>query len=151
MVRRVARALRAAGAREVVAVGGDEAGLLAEGIDRYLPDAHPGEGPVGGLLVALDTAASIVVVVACDMPDLSAEAVRALVVALASDASLAVAVADPLCAAWRPALATPTVQHAFAAGERVMTVAVGLVRNRTVTVDPTALRNVNRPDDLAGA
>jgi molybdopterin-guanine dinucleotide biosynthesis protein A len=65
MVRRVVRALRAGGAIEVVAVGGDETGLLAEDLDRFVPDLHPGEGPLGGVLAALDAApAAIVVVVA---------------------------------------------------------------------------------------
>jgi molybdopterin-guanine dinucleotide biosynthesis protein A len=150
MVRRVTRALRAAGAIEVVAVGRDEGGLLAEGIDRFLPDAHPGEGPLGGVVVALDDAvAPVVVVVACDMPDLTAEAVRALVVALAADAQLAVAVAEPLCAAWRPAHALAALQRAFAGGERTMTTAIALLPSVVVAVDPAALRNVNRPDDLA--
>src|SRR5580765_7164741 len=115
MVRRIVRALRAAGAIEVVAVGGDEVGLLAEDLDRFLPDLHPGEGPLGGVLVALDAApAALVVVVACDMPDLTAEAVRAIVAAVAADSTLAVAVAEPLCAAWRPLLAAPILRRAFA-------------------------------------
>jgi molybdopterin-guanine dinucleotide biosynthesis protein A len=52
MVVRVARALRGAGADEVVAVGGDEARLSALGL-AHLPDDHPGEGPLGGVLTAL--------------------------------------------------------------------------------------------------
>jgi molybdopterin-guanine dinucleotide biosynthesis protein A len=52
MVVRVARALQGAGAAEVVAVGGDEAGLSAVGL-AHLPDDHPGEGPLGGVLTAL--------------------------------------------------------------------------------------------------
>lgn len=150
MVRRVARALRAAGATEVVAVGRDEGALLAEGIDRFLPDTHPGEGPLGGVVAALDDAvAPMVVVVACDMPDLTVEAVQALVTALAADPLLAVAVAEPLCAAWRPIRALTALQRAFGGGERTMTTAIALLPHVAVTVDPAALRNVNRPDDLA--
>jgi molybdopterin-guanine dinucleotide biosynthesis protein A len=149
MVRRVVRALRAAGAIEVVAVGGDEAGLLAEDLDRFLPDVHPGEGPLGGVLVALDAApAALVVVVACDMPDLTAEAVRTIVAVVAADSTLAVAVAEPLCAAWRPLRAVPILRRAFVAGERTMTAAIDLLPHVVVTVDPSALRNVNRPGDL---
>jgi molybdopterin-guanine dinucleotide biosynthesis protein A len=149
MVRRVVRALRAAGAIEVVAVGGDEAALLAEDLDRFLPDTHPGEGPLGGVLVALDAApADLVVVVACDMPDLTADAVRSIVAVVAADTALAVAVAEPLCAAWRPIRAVPILRRAFVAGERTMTAAIDLLPHAVVTVDPAALRNVNRPADL---
>ena len=56
MVRRVAVALREAGARTVIAVGGD-APRLAEalaGLDvRLVPDDTPGAGPLAGLLTAL--------------------------------------------------------------------------------------------------
>ncbi|HLM64354.1 MAG TPA: molybdenum cofactor guanylyltransferase [Acidimicrobiales bacterium] len=52
MVVRVARALRGAGAGEVVAVGGDAAGLRGLGL-AHLPDDHPGDGPLGGVLTAL--------------------------------------------------------------------------------------------------
>jgi molybdopterin-guanine dinucleotide biosynthesis protein A len=149
MVRRVVRALRAAGAVEVVAVGGDEAGLLAEDLDRFLPDLHPGDGPLGGVLVALSAApVSIVVVVACDMPDLTAAAVQAVVAALVADPSSVVAVAQPLCAAWRAALAVATLRPAFAAGERTLAAAIDLLPHVAVLVDPAALRNVNRPGDL---
>jgi molybdenum cofactor guanylyltransferase len=149
MVRRVVRALRRAGAEEVVAVGGDETALLAEDLDRFLPDTHPGEGPLGGVLVALDAAATpMVVVVACDMPDLSVEAVHALVAALGAHPAAAAAVAEPLCAAWRPALALAPLGRAFADGERAMHAAIAALPHVTVAVDAAALRNVNQPGDL---
>jgi molybdopterin-guanine dinucleotide biosynthesis protein A len=150
MVRRVARALRSAGAAEVVAVGGDEARLLAEGIDRFAPDEHPGVGPVGGLLVALaDARQPIVVVVACDMPDLTPAAVGALVDALAAAPAVAAAVAEPLCAAWRPARAVTPLRRSFDAGERAMTAVIAALPHVVVPVDGAALRNVNRPGDLS--
>jgi molybdopterin-guanine dinucleotide biosynthesis protein A len=149
MVVRVVRALRVAGAVEVVAVGGDEDRLLAADLDRFRADLYPGEGPLGGVLVALEQASSpLVVVVACDMPDLTAAAVQTIVVALGADPSLAVAVAEPLCAAWRPQRALPILRRAFAAGERAMTAAIALLPHVAVTVDAAALRNVNRPGDL---
>jgi molybdopterin-guanine dinucleotide biosynthesis protein A len=149
MVVRVVRTLRSAGATEVVAVGGDEDRLLAARVDHFRADLYPGEGPLGGVLVALEQASTpLVVVVACDMPDLTAEAVQTTVVALGADPSLAAAVADPLCAAWRPARAVPVLRRAFGAGERAMTAAIALLPHITVTVDAAALRNVNRPGDL---
>ena len=69
MAGRVAAALRAAGAAEVLAVGGDLDRLPSLGFDRAVPDRHPGEGPLGGLLTALAAAGhDVVVVLACDVP-----------------------------------------------------------------------------------
>ena len=56
MAVRAADALRAGGATEVVAVGGDLPGLGAVGLDAR-GDDHPGEGPLGGILTALRLAA----------------------------------------------------------------------------------------------
>ena len=64
----VADALRTSGADRVVAVGGDLDGLSALGLDA-VPDLHAGEGPLGGILTALDaTTEDVVVVLACDLP-----------------------------------------------------------------------------------
>ncbi len=152
MVERVAAALRGAGAASVVAVGGDLARLRAAGLVT-VADPHQGEGPLGGLLTALEAAAGPVVVVATDMPWLTAATVRAVIDGLAADPSAAVAAAvgtrrEPLCAAWRPERSVATVRAEFAAGER----AVHRVMDRLAVVDvpvaPHSVRNANHPDDL---
>src|SRR6185436_398763 len=64
----VADALRSAGATRVLAVGGDLVALRGLGLEA-IPDQHAGEGPLGGILTALEaTDEDVVVVLACDLP-----------------------------------------------------------------------------------
>src|SRR4051812_26176471 len=80
--RRVADALGDAGASRVVAVGGDAVQLerLSLEVVRDLP---PGEGPLGGILAALETTdEEVVVVLACDLPAPDPSAITAVVEAL---------------------------------------------------------------------
>ena len=117
MAVRVAEALAAAGAADVVAVGGDAGRLRAHGLTT-VPDRWPGAGPLGGILTALgheaagdDTddgdagnggnggdagpgegpAADIVLVAGCDLVAPSPDAMAATVAALAADPAAAVA------------------------------------------------------------
>jgi molybdopterin-guanine dinucleotide biosynthesis protein A len=151
----VAGALREAGAAEVLAVGGDEARLAALGL-RAVPDDHPGEGPLGGIVTALRRAqAGIVVVLACDLPWASAAAVRAVVRAV-EGADVAVAAGEggrpePLHAAWRRAACLPALEAAFAAGERAPARALAaLVVRRVAVPDAGSLRDADRPEDVPG-
>jgi molybdenum cofactor guanylyltransferase len=155
LARRVADAVEAAGATEVVAVGGDAAALGTEGLVA-VPDAHPGEGPLTGVLTALDRAAGdVVFVAACDLVDPSADAVAATVGALATapDADVAVPVVGRrrqwMHAAWRRRAAMP-LGAAFAAGERAVHAAVsaGALRIVDVRVDPRAVADADAPADL---
>src|SRR5205085_1408893 len=78
---RVADALRAAGADPVVAIGGDEPALRALGL-TVVADAHPGEGPLGGIITALEALgerAELVAVLACDLVDPDPAAIRDVV------------------------------------------------------------------------
>lgn len=153
MARRVADTLAAAGAAEVIAVGGDLDGLRAAGLDARA-DRRQGAGPLGGLLTALEaTSTDLVAVVACDLPDLAPDVVVALVGALAEAPGAGAALArtdrrEPLCAVWRRAVALPVLADAFARGERAVHAAVGGLVTVEVAVDPARLRNVNRPEDL---
>lgn len=82
LVTRGGDALRSAGAAEVLAVGGDQAALSRLGF-RTVPDLRPGQGPLGGLVTALDAARhDPVVVLACDLPRIAAAAVTALLDAI---------------------------------------------------------------------
>jgi molybdopterin-guanine dinucleotide biosynthesis protein A len=154
MAARVAEALRGAGAAPVVAVGGDAAGLGALGLDVW-PDAHPGAGPLGALATALEQSGGpVVVVAACDLPWLDVATVDALLVALARDGAVDVAVArtdrrEPLVSAWRRDRCREVVRAAFDAGERAVHAALARLRVAEVAVDARAVGNVNRPDDLA--
>jgi molybdenum cofactor guanylyltransferase len=150
----VAGALARAGARTVVCIGGDLAALAALGLDAR-PDAHPGQGPLGGLVTALDLATTeVVVVLSCDLPAIDAATVTALVAALdaAPTASVAAPVIDghtqALTAVYRRA-ARDHLAEAFAAGERsVRRALVGLELTRVDGLDPARLADVDRPEDL---
>jgi len=153
MARRVARALAAGGCRPVVAVGGDAAALGALEL-AVVADRFPGDGPLGGVITALEQfrEAQAVVVAACDLPHLTAATVTALTRALAADGRAAVAVAvvagrQGLCAAWRPSAADALVAE-FASGERRLGTATGRLRVVEVAVPAGELVNVNTPGDL---
>ena len=150
-------ALRAAGADPVLAVGGDGGALAPLGLVP-VPDDHPGEGPLGGVVTALRRApAPVVAVLACDLPGARAEAIVAVVAALvaAPEADVAFPVAGGrrafVHAAWRASALTP-LADAFAAGER--SVAGGVAHLRVVEVpglDAAWLADVDVPEDLRRA
>lgn len=152
----VGRALRGAGAVEVVAVGGDRERLAAlHCFDRLVPDRWPGEGPLGGILSAIDavgSTAEVVVVLACDTPSVSVECARVLVDALGSH-DVAVGHVDqrrqPLTAAWRVATCRRVLQRAFDAGERAPRAVLGHLRVVDVELDEREVADVDRPEDLA--
>lgn len=151
MVLRVAAALERAGADPVVAVGGDDAALSSLGM-TWVPDRHPGEGPLGGLLTAFTAldGHELVVVAATDLPWLTPDVVGALVGAIGShDAALArTSGVEPMCALWRVTAAAPVLTEAFAAGERSVHRVVADLDVVVVEVPAGPLRNVNEPADL---
>lgn len=158
---RVASVLRCAGCDPVVAIGGDER-LRRRLATPVLPDRLPGHGPLGGVLVALETVADAdgphrdrVVVVACDLPDLTPASIGALIdAARRSDegaaADVVVARSDrlePAVAVWSVS-ALPAVSALHGAGERALRDVIARLRHVEVGLDPAVLRNVNTPDDL---
>jgi molybdopterin-guanine dinucleotide biosynthesis protein A len=161
MADRVADALRSAGIRTVTLIGGDpvELGALSSPV---IADRHPGQGPVGGVLTALENAriavdhhgVEAVVVVSCDLVDLDGDTVVSLVDARTAEPGRDVWVADtgriePMCALWGLS-ALAEVSIAFADGERTLHRVIRSLDHRTVSVASGPLRNVNRPDDLTG-
>jgi molybdopterin-guanine dinucleotide biosynthesis protein A len=154
----VARALAAAGARRVVAIGGDATALRAFGLD-VVADLHPGEGPLGGVLTALaefDGELDLVAVLACDLVQPDAAAIRAVVAfAARGDVDVAAPVVDGRRhlhhAVWRVG-ARPLLQQAFDAGERAPRRAIAAVRVGEVHgLASSALRDVDDPAQLAAA
>jgi molybdopterin-guanine dinucleotide biosynthesis protein A len=85
MARRVADALRDAGAHRVHALGGDAPALNAIGLE-VRPDSSPGDGPLPATLQALEEGAAdgdeLVVVLSCDLLAPSPQAVRTVIRAL---------------------------------------------------------------------
>lgn len=150
MGERVIGTLLASGALSVMTVGGPDRGFSVQ----HVNDRYPGEGPLGGLLSAIVACPTdLMVVLACDLPDLTAATVRQLVAASARniDCVAAVAVTDrmePLCACYRVALVAPTAQLCFDQGIRSLTTFLNTVKIlRVVLPDRGELRNVNTPDD----
>jgi molybdopterin-guanine dinucleotide biosynthesis protein A len=132
---------------------------------RVVPDLHPGEGPLGGILTALaDSEAEWNLVVACDLPEIDAEFLGALAeVAERSQSDAVVPVHpgagceaggaphqwEPLCAAWGRG-ARPGLEAAFAEGVRKMAVALERVRTVPFAADGARfLHNVNTPEEWA--
>lgn len=150
----VAQALRDAGAGEVFAVGGHLRALGDLGLEA-IPDDHPGEGPLGGLLTALGHASNpVVAVLACDLPGARPLAVRSVVAALDANPDMACAVpvvdgrSQPLHGAWRRS-ARSELRAAFDRGERAMHRAIaGLASAEVHGIDPAALADADTPAEL---
>lgn len=155
MAARVAAALRDAGASEVVAVGGDEAGLQALGL-VVRPDEHPGAGPLAATITALRSARTeIVLVAACDLVHPSGAAMVATVAALAGrpEALGAVPVQDGqrqwVHAAWRRAPALAALAEAWDRGDRSLwRAAAGLPLVDVPDLAGEALADADEPGDL---
>ena len=153
MAERVAGALHAGGCAPVVFVGGDGP-LLARFERPTIADLWPGAGPLGGVLTALRSCATDVVVAACDLPFLDAAAVRAVlgVAADAADDAVDVVVAttgrlEPMLAWWSHR-ASALLLDQWTVGVRALHDAIATLGARTVAVDPAVMRNVNTVADL---
>lgn len=177
MARRVAAALDAAGAEEVIAVGGDAPALAAAGLTAVPDDpswihdvapsgAPPGAapGPLVGVVTALGALATdVVLVVACDLVHPTPAAMVATIAALVPDvgpdgaaepADLAVphdgARPQWLHAAWRREARLP-LRAALTLGERSVHGAVTRAGLRITVLrglDPQALADADVPGEL---
>ncbi len=158
LVDRMAGTLKNAGCAETVAIGPRR---LAGEVD-HVDDLHPGQGPLGGILTALDVAArrgfDRVIVVACDLIWLDSATLVQLVAAVeerdhagpGARADVIVARSDrpePLCALWSCS-ATPSLAAAFDSGRRAVHQALTDLETVEVHVSHSALRNANNPEDL---
>jgi molybdopterin-guanine dinucleotide biosynthesis protein A len=143
-------------ARELVIVANDAAPYAPLGLP-VVPDGdeHAGQGPLAGILAALEaTRAAHVLVVACDMPFLDAPALARLVEA-ADDADVAVAVGarpEPLCARYSRRC-VPVLRHRLVTGQRRATdllddPALRVTRITYTSEERRFLTNVNTPSDL---
>lgn len=99
-----------------------------------IADRWPGEGPLGGIITALDASSdsqdsrSWSLIIGCDMPFLTVEWLQYLVTrAVASKAEVVVPESsyglEPLCACWK-ASAAPTLMRTFESGVRRVTEAM---------------------------
>jgi molybdopterin-guanine dinucleotide biosynthesis protein A len=157
MAKRVADALLEGGCDDVVCIGGDRAALKGLGL-RATADDHPGEGPLGGLLTALENADSYhehyIVVSACDHPWLTGDAVADLITGVMVGGELAQAGGTegerpPLFFAAKVHPTLGVVRDLFASGERSLRWFGARLRVMYVnTIPPEVLRDVDSPEDL---
>jgi molybdenum cofactor guanylyltransferase len=150
MAERVARALHAAGCDVVRFIGGDASALEALG-RPVVPDSYPGAGPLGAVITALRVSGRPVVVAACDLPDLDADTVVAVIGDGTGDRPRVAHTGriEPMLA-WWPLAALGAVEAQFASGERALHRALAVVGYVAVPVAAGRLRNVNTPLDLHG-
>jgi molybdopterin-guanine dinucleotide biosynthesis protein A len=154
MARRVADALLAAGARSVVALGGDHSALAALGLD-VRADRMPGDGPLPATIQALrDAEGEIVVVLSCDLLAPSSDAVGVVVGALAGapEVVAAVPVVDGHLqwthAAWRTS-AAGLLQDRYGGGARSLRRAAADLPVLAVEgIAPAAVADADQPSDL---
>jgi molybdopterin-guanine dinucleotide biosynthesis protein A len=120
-----------------------------------VPDAVESQGPLGGLFTALEaTSADWNLIVACDMPGLTAEFLRTLLDAaeLAGKDCLAPVTAqgiEPLCAVYHRRVASAAARALHAKLLKMQDFARSLDTVEWPVADPAILRNVNTPQDLA--
>lgn len=154
MARRVADALRSAGATEVLAIGGDGAALGVLGLE-VRPDDHPGDGPLPATITALRAAREeLVMVASCDLLHPSRSAIAATVETLRTEPGAAgcVPIVDGhhqwTHAAWRRTAATGLVA-AYESGARSLhRAAAGLVLVAVADIESMAVADADAPGDL---
>jgi molybdopterin-guanine dinucleotide biosynthesis protein A len=109
---------------------------------EMVSDRWPGEGPLGGIITALEDAGKSAahtewnVIVSCDMPFLTPEVMEFLIERAAkSDAQVVVAHSaqgpEPLCSCWRTD-AAKTLRAAFERGVRKVTEGIALLRSEVL-------------------
>jgi molybdopterin-guanine dinucleotide biosynthesis protein A len=147
-------------ADRVIIIANDLARFADIGVPVF-EDLVPDAGALGGIYTALAIAKEPVLIVACDMPYLTAPFLTRVLEA-AQDADVAVPLAadgyHPLCACYTQACATPIRQRLDAGALKVLDL-FGDVHVRTIdpveiaAFDPDGLLllNINTPDDLARA
>ena len=150
-----AAALREAGCTEIASVGGERrADQPADVV--HLEDLHPDEGPLGGIITALQWASNdLTVVLACDMPFIDGGAVAQLVARALGDPLAAVVVArvgqraQPLTAVWRRSRALEELTRSFEAGVRAPRLLLSQIECRFADdLDPDRILDIDSPIDV---
>jgi molybdopterin-guanine dinucleotide biosynthesis protein A len=145
-------------ALDVMIVGGPPAPLVPSGAFRWVADREPGLGPLGGVHTALlEAAGDPVIVLACDMPYVSAPLLghlRALARGFDAVVPRTEGGYHPLCAVYARTCVEPIARR-LAAGQLKMASLFDDVRVREVGVEELRtfgdvdrlLANVNSPAD----
>ena len=138
----------------VIVVGRERPDAWTAKAVRFLPDAFPGQGPLGGLATALQAAESSVLLLACDMPSLTPEALAWLMRQEPGKHGSAVRHSDH----WEPLFSIYTfevlslIQKRLTEGKRSLQSLIDAGEFQTVIAPPEvaeALVNVNTPEEWA--
>lgn len=142
MVLRMCESLRSVTEKVIVVAGPEK--YLGLGL-QIIADRWPGEGPLGGIITALQSTAAEGappcewnIILSCDMPFLTQEWMEFLAVrAMKSEAQVVVPKSEfglePLCACWRTET-TGALQEAFEGGVRRVTEALKRVTTEVLDV-----------------
>jgi len=151
LVERAVGALTDAGAAPVIVVGGNRSAIETLNLS-FVDDQWPGEGPLGGIITALEhLETDLVAILSCDLTDASPIAVTSVVGAL-GHADVAVPVIEGrmqwLHAVWRRST-LPELRKAFESGVRAPREALGSLRvAQLLDGDPCWFHDADRPEDL---
>lgn len=154
LVSRIADALDRAGASTVRCIGGDLGRLRSLGLAGE-PDVHPGEGPLGAVIQALDAAETdeLTTILAVDLLWPDPATIRTLVDAAAAE-SAEVVVPEAagrlqvLHAVWRRS-AVSHLRAQFDAGVRSLTTAISSLGGvQTLGRPPAAFLDADTPEQL---
>lgn len=127
---------------------------VVDGVSGWIVDDRPGDGPLAALATALGALERELLLVACDMPLLDADAIAWLAMLGAPDDVDAVMTitdrVEPLFARYRPS-ARAAAARLVDAGERSLRALIDECRVHVVPAPPeiaSRLVNVNEPGDL---
>ena len=123
---------------------------------QVIPDIEPGRGPLGGIRTALTVSeADWNLVVACDMPSLTADFLRALLAEAEQSGADALmpsspsGLAEPLCAVYRREC-LPAVEAALRGRRKTSDAFQGVRLVRRDTPVAVWFENMNTPEEWAG-
>lgn len=137
-----------------VAVVGECHPTVAARADRVIDDKHPGVGPIGGIVSALEICRCDVFVLAGDLLRIAGAVVRAVCNAAeqVQDAIAVLAVTDRLepCVGIYCSAALPVLREHLTQGRYSLHQALHGQQVATVPLEHRALFNVNTPQAMAG-
>ena len=150
LVDRPITALREVFGRVVMVVGDCDPAVAARA-DGHLADRYPGTGPAGGILAALESLGGSVLVLAGDLPRVTARTVRAVLDSAESNpravAAMARAAKPEPCVALYRAAAAGILQGCVESGRSIAEVFASL-GVAYAPVAPDEIVNANTPDEL---
>jgi molybdopterin-guanine dinucleotide biosynthesis protein A len=156
MISKIARSLNRAGLMNLKMVGGDSEAFTLLG-HECLADEYPGEGPLGGIITALNyfknRGKKHVLVVACDLPNISPDLISKMIEnSMKEPKSVVVPLVEGhlqwMHVLW-PTDVLPTLLKSFSNGLRApWRASKDLPLLRIEGIDPQILFDLDRPEDL---